>query len=492
MKRKLLSLLLAGSMVLTLAACGGSGSESGEMEEVIPQEVVSPALTVEPGPDLVEPEPNLIEEIEVTWPGDLSADRTYTVSAAGGFHGGLAWIEFSDGSDDYIGCIDKDGALQFYCDGAYDYSDFEDGYAYLRGDDELYRIDTTGKIVNDYAQELPGESIVAYGGGYVISCRVEPGGFSTGTTKTYTLTDSLGNQAPCDGKAVTGYYGNGIFESGSDLYFAKADVWLNEFLSASGLEPYNWGHLTDLGTDAWFVRKLDWEAGPLSLGDDFACWAWDDQETMYFIVVDPSTGGLTKAALPAECEDFYEVMPISALQDGFISFVDKGSDYFTGIFYILDVSAGTFLKYEGEYAEHVPSANVIADMFSVLSCRAGGKFILPLVGADDNPYFVFLDEDMNALTEPAQAELLYVEGDYLFWDEGVYDLDGNFLRDGDSDRLISAIERNALRDGRMSEGVIRDTVDGIDTYYAYDGTLLFDENGIDYSRAALIELPSAD
>lgn len=461
MKRKLLSLLLASSMVLTLAACGGSGSGDAE-------EAVSSALTVEP-------EPDLIEEIEVTWPGDLPEDRTYTVSAAGGFHDGLAWIEFSGGSDDYIGCIDKDGVLQFYCDGAYDYSDFEDGYAYLRGDDELYRIDTTGKIVNDYAQELPGESIVAYGGGYVISCRVEPGGFSTGTTETYTLTDSSGNQAPCDGKAVTGYYGNGIFESTWDLYFAKADVWLDEFLFTSGMEPYMWGPLTELSMGTW-------------LGDDFACWAWDDQGTWYFIVVDPSTGGLTKAALPAECEDFDEFTPISAMQDGFISFVDDD----TGIFYILDVSAATFLKYEGEYAEHVPSANEIADMFGALSCRAGGKFILPLVGADGNPYFVFLDEDMNALTEPAQAELLYVEGDYLFWDEGVYDLDGNFLRDGDSDRLVSAIGRYALLDGWMSEGVIRDTVDGTYTYYAYDGTLLFDKNGINYSQAALIDLPSAD
>lgn len=445
MKRKLLSLLLASSMVLTLAACGGSGSESGEAGEVIPQEV-SPTL-------VIEPEPDLIEEIEVTWPGDLPEDRTYTVSAAGGFHDGLAWIKFSGGSDDYIGCIDKDGVLQFYCDGAYDYSDFEDGYAYLQGDDELYLIDTTGKIVHDYTQELSGETIVAYDGGYVVSYH-EESSFSTGTTKIYTLTDSLGNQTPYERSNVL------------------------DVLSAAGL-------------------NFEWDLEELNMlffypSDDLAGWAQDEQGAWYFIVVDLSTGSFTKAALPEECEDFEWLRPIAGLQDGFISFVDMDYDDGHNVFYILDVSAGTFLKYEGEYADYVPSEEVIADMFSILSCRVGGKFILPLVGADGNPYFVFLDEDMNELTEPAQAKLLYVDGDYLFWDDGVYDLDGNFLRDGDSDRLMSAIGRYALLDGWMSEGVIRDTVSGTYTYYAYDGTLLFDVNGTNYSQAALIDLPSAD
>lgn len=461
MKRKLLSLLLASSMVLTLAACGGSGSESGEAGEVIPQEV-SPTL-------VIEPEPDLIEEIEVTWPGDLLEDRTYTVSAAGGFHDGLAWIKFSGGSDDYIGCIDKDGVLQFYCDGAYDYSDFEDGYAYLRGDDELYWIDAAGEIVHDYTQELSGETIVNYYDGYVVSYH-EESSFSTGTTKIYTLTDSSGNQTPYESKS-------------------KADVQISDFLSAYGLKLEWEGVLFELGEE-----MLGSELA-LSLGEDVVYLARDEQGAWYFIMYDSSTGGFTKAALPVECEElYYQFAPITAPQDGFISFLCADDIYSSdpATFYILDVSTGALLKYEGKYADYVPSVEVIADMFSILSCRVGDKFILPLVGADGNPYFVFLDEDMNELTEPAQAKFLYVDGDYLFWDDGVYDLDGNFLRDGDSDRLMSAIERNVFQGDCMSEGVIRDTVGGTYTYYAYDGTLLFDENGINYSRAALIELPSAD
>ena len=157
----MLSLALAGAMLVSLAACGGK-EPSKSAGSTPPANSSGNTSTVEP---VKPPQPE-------SKGNDLDAGNL-NASARSNFSGGLALISFTEKSSEqgYAGLIDKDGALQSYVMRAPGESvEYVDGYVYFNsGDASLYVLDQSLETLASYSiNKEKGEQLIAYGGGYFI------------------------------------------------------------------------------------------------------------------------------------------------------------------------------------------------------------------------------------------------------------------------------------------------------------------------------------
>ena len=447
MKHKLTALLLACSLALTLCACGGKETDDTQTDAASPS---------------TDADSSAISNAETT--GDLPTDRVYTADTGEIFQEDLAWVRFHDNIGEYyVGAVDKTGELRFYFPDTYDQStkitDFEDGQAFVEVGGSLLLIDAKGNVKVDYARAMPDETVIAYGGGYVISSHNEAGSFDTAAKTVYTLTDASGS-AKALGDSKSGslekikYYGSGAFFGGGVLVYEGERVDLN------------------VNSESWMPIV---EGGHIILADhsngQFICW-------------DLATGaGLKTEALYDSYTSFIgvegDLVLLAVLEDITPGALEPG-------YYLYNLADGSLKPYNGQYVGWLhPDMDQYVyaywgrcrDRGRFVSGRfSGGQFGILLKGADKMPYFAFLDTDMNELTEPIQMSDYIIDGDYIISDTGIRSLDGTLLNDGSFTDL-----NDAISGGRVANGVIS-AKDG--SCYGYDGQLLFD--GIDYFQAKLV------
>lgn len=453
MKTKLLSLAIACSLALTLCACGGGKKPSA------PEASAPEASSADSSLPSVEADLSILPDILST--GDLPSDLTYTVVRSEAFCEGLAWVRFHDDANlYYAGAIDRNGELQFYfpdtSQGSTKVTGFENGRAFVELDGGLCLIDTKGNVVINYSQTLKDDTIIAYGGGCVISKHKEAGGFDTAEKTVYTITDASGSSKTLGDSTSSNwdkakYHGSEFFSSGGS-YVYKGE--LMEGLTPSELYLKH-------GTVFVHDGRLFLEIVPCAT----------------FICYDLTTGAasefdsLTGEGCIIDVQDNLVLLACYVQKNG----VNPG-------YYLYNTADGSLKMYEGQYADRLASRCDIENRLQEVKPFSsehfsGGRFGIALLGADKKYYYVFLDADMNELTEPIQMSNYLIDGDYLISDTGIRSLDGALLNDGSFADLSEAIAR-----GRIAEGAIC-TGDG--RYFDYDGQPLF--AAIDYSQAKLVQ-----
>lgn len=479
MKRKLMSLLLAGSLALTLAACGGKEpSPQGSSPENTPSAPASAVPDTTPQP--AEPDPPAPS-------GDLPDSVNLEVRSASDYGDGMAFIELYDRPDKcyYFGLMDKSGIVQ-YC---YDVGDdpyvesttFHDGVGYLRCKSMLYELNTDGTVRRTFPYlkessdaESGIEYAVAYGDGYVVTVVMESG--FEGTSSSYFVYDPQNNKTELFSNGIyfdeVRYLGFGAFQFDVYLPYANGfdfdpetmfDQWRNIYCAKTG----QW--LADVGN-----------YGEESLSSYTRVWLFDDCLICSSVSIDAVTpSSHDKSFVIIDQEGILRELKFST-QPSIVLDADDGLVAFQcgNTFYLGDFAAGTVTPYTGEYADSVVPLSADAHF----RCIKNGRIGVPLGGKDGMAYVVFLDRDMKELCEPVQmSHWITCTDDYIL----------NRINN-----QYNVLDANNSFNPIFSLEAVHYYVDAGDEllysyqqgeYLQYDGTPLFQE--IDYSQAKLIELP---
>ena len=442
MKRKMLARILALTMALSLTACGG--------EDAAVQE------------DDTAPEDQTEENVQVQEPEAPAAN--YTVVESQPYSEGLAWVVYRDeGGTTYTGAMDKEGKVRFCIEGeAVRTTPFEDGQAYIETEDGLLLVDEDG-LVYDFSSHMA-DGLRAYGGGYAVVYRTV-NDIMEGRTTSYILVDSTGAERTLAHQVSTdGYASKGFFRGGNSgtYYVPQADLWLSDAAAEAGLPM--WFPQASVIGDYAILYDLQYVHGgiPDNNGDLHLLYAGKDDTEATF---------LDTSALPELSNLAYADVSITTEKTdcGLVS-VEYDSTTLDGAehsgTYFLDLENGTFLTYDGEYADLS-----FKDTFSV----GDGRIALELTGRDSMTYLLMVDRQLNELSEPIQVcyarENFIVDSYGIVSESGFYDLEGNQISDGsfaDLDLLSSLVGDGTVKTG---EGV----------YCDYTGQQLFET--IDASSA---------
>ena len=435
MKRKMLARILALTMALSLTACGG--------EDAAVQE------------DDTAPEDQTEENVQVQEPEAPAAN--YTVVESQPYSEGLAWVVYRDeGGTTYTGAMDKEGKVRFCIEGsAVRTTPFEDGQAYIETEDGLLLVDEDG-LVYDFSSHMA-DGLRAYGGGYAVVFRTV-NDIMEGRTTSYILVDSTGAERTLAHQVSTdGYASKGFFRGGNSgtYYVPRADLWLSDAAAEAGLPM--WFPQASVIGDYAILYDLQYVHGgiPDNNGDLHLLYAGKDDTEATF---------LDTSALPELSNLAYAEFSITTAKTdcGLVS-VEYDSTTLDGAehsgTYFLDLENGTFLTYDGEYADLS-----FKDTFSV----GDGRIALELTGNDSMTYLLMVDRQLNELSEPIQVcyarENFIVDSYGIVSESGFYDLEGNQISDGsfaDLDLLSSLVGDGTVKTG---EGV----------YCDYTGQQLFE------------------
>ena len=441
MKRKMLALILALTMALSLTACGG--------EDAAVQE------------DDTAPEDQTEENVQVQEPEAPAAN--YTVVESQPYSEGLAWVVYRDeGGTTYTGAMDKEGKVRFCIEGeAVRTTPFEDGQAYIETEDGLLLVDQDG-LVYDFASNLADGGLRAYGGGYAVVSRTV-NDILEGRTTSHILVDSAGAERTLAHQVSTdGYASKGFFNGAGTYYVPQADLWLVDAATEAGLPM--WFPQASVIGDYAILYDLQYVHGgiPDNNGDLHLLYAGKDDTEATF---------LDTSALPELSNLAYAEFSITTAKTdcGLVS-VEYDSTTLDGAEhtgkYFLDLENGTFLTYDGEYADLT-----FKDTFSV----GDGKIALELTGKDSMTYLLMVDRQLNELSEPIQVcygtENFIVDSYGIVSESGFYDLEGNQINDGSFANLD-------LLSSLVGDGTVK-TGEGV--YCDYTGQQLFEN--IDASGA---------
>ena len=440
MKRKLLALILA--MALGLTACGG--------EDAAVQE------------DDTAPEDQTEENVQVQEPEAPAAN--YTVVESQPYSEGLAWVVYRDeGGTTYTGAMDKEGKVRFCIEGsAVATTPFEDGQAYIETEDGLLLVDEDG-LVYDFSSHMA-DGLRAYGGGYAVVYRTV-NDIMEGRTTSYILVDSTGAERTLAHQVSTdGYASKGFFRGGNSgtYYVPQADLWLSDAAAEAGLPM--WFPQASVIGDYAILYDLQYVHGgiPDNNGDLHLLYAGKDDTEATF---------LDTSALPELSNLAYADVSITTEKtDCGLVCVEYSSTTLDGAehsgTYFLDLENGTFLTYDGEYADLS-----FKDTFSV----GDGRIALELTGRDSMTYLLMVDRQLNELSEPIQVcyarENFIVDSYGIVSESGFYDLEGNQISDGSFANLD-------LLSSLVGDGTVK-TGEGV--YCDYTGQQLFEN--IDASGA---------
>ena len=428
MKRKLLALILA--MALGLTACGGGDAASQDD-------------AAEEQPDAVQ-----IEEPEVQ-------TANYTVVESQPYSEGMAWVVYRDeDGTTYTGAMDKEGKVRFCIQGeAVATTPFEDGQAYIETEDGLLLVDEDG-LVYDFSSHMA-DGLRAYGGGYAVVYRTV-NDIMEGRTTSHILVDSTGAERTLAHQVSTdGYASKGFFNGAGTYYVPQADLWLSDAAAEAGLPM--WFPQSYVIGDYAILYDVQYVHGgiPDNNGDLHLLYAGKDDTEATF---------LDTSALPELSNLAYADVSITTEKtDCGLVCVEYSSTTLDGAehsgTYFLDLENGTFLTYDGEYADLS-----FKDTFSV----GDGRIALELTGRDSMTYLLMVDRQLNELSEPIQVcygtENFIVDSYGIVSESGFYDLEGNQISDGsfaDLDLLSSLVGDGTVKTG---EGV----------YCDYTGQQLFE------------------
>ena len=442
MKRKMLALILALTMALSLTACGG--------EDAAVQE------------DDTAPEDQTEENVQVQEPEAPTAN--YTVVESQPYSEGLAWVVYRDeGGTTYTGAMDKEGKVRFCIEGeAVRTTPFEDGQAYIETEDGLLLVDEDG-LVYDFSSHMA-DGLRAYGGGYAVVYRTV-NDIMEGRTTSHILVDSTGAERTLAHQVSTdGYASKGFFRGGNSgtYYVPQADLWLSDAAAEAGLPM--WFPQASVIGDYAILYDLQYVHGgiPDNNGDLHLLYAGKDDTEATF---------LDTSALPELSNLAYADVSITTEKtDCGLVCVEHSSTTLDGAehsgTYFLDLKNGTFLTYDGEYADLS-----FKDTFSV----GDGRIALELTGRDSMTYLLMVDRQLNELSEPIQVcyarENFIVDSYGIVSESGFYDLEGNQISDGSFANLD-------LLSSLVGDGTVK-TGEGV--YCDYTGQQLFEN--IDASGA---------
>lgn len=437
MKRKLLALILA--MALGLTACGGGDAASQDD-------------AAEEQPDAVQ-----IEEPEVQ-------TANYTVVESQPYSEGMAWVVYRDeDGTTYTGAMDKEGKVRFCIQGeAVATTPFEDGQAYIETEDGLLLVDEDG-LVYDFSSHMA-DGLRAYGGGYAVVYRTV-NDIMEGRTTSHILVDSTGAERTLAHQVSTdGYASKGCFHGGNSgtYYVPRADLWLSDAAAEAGLPM--WFPQSYVIGDYAILYDVQYVHGgiPDNNGDLHLLYAGKDDTEATF---------LDTSALPELSNLAYADVSITTEKtDCGLVCVEYSSTTLDGAehsgTYFLDLENGTFLTYDGEYADLS-----FKDTFSV----GDGRIALELTGRDSMTYLLMVDRQLNELSEPIQVcyarENFIVDSYGIVSESGFYDLEGNQISDGSFANLD-------LLSSLVGDGTVK-TGEGV--YCDYTGQQLFEN--IDASGA---------
>ena len=442
MKRKMLALILALTMALSLTACGG--------EDAAVQE------------DDTAPEDQTEENVQVQEPEAPAAN--YTVVESQPYSEGLAWVVYRDeGGTTYTGAMDKEGKVRFCIEGeAVRTTPFEDGQAYIETEDGLLLVDEDG-LVYDFSSHMA-DGLRAYGGGYAVVYRTV-NDIMEGRTTSHILVDSTGAERTLAHQVSTdGYASKGCFRGGNSgtYYVPRADLWLSDAAAEAGLPM--WFPQSYVIGDYAILYDVQYVHGgiPDNNGDLHLLYAGKDDTEATF---------LDTSALPELSNLAYAEFSITTEKTdcGLVS-VEYDSTTLDGAehsgTYFLDLENGTFLTYDGEYADLS-----FKDTFSV----GDGRIALELTGRDSMTYLLMVDRQLNELSEPIQVcyarENFIVDSYGIVSESGFFDLEGNQINDGSFANLD-------LLSSLVGDGTVK-TGEGV--YCDYTGQQLFEN--IDASGA---------
>ena len=339
---------------------------------------------------------------------------------------------------------------------------FEDGQAYIETEDGLLLVDEDG-LVYDFSSHMA-DGLRAYGGGYAVVYRTV-NDITEGRTTSHILVDSTGAERTLAHQVSTdGYASKGCFRGGNSgtYYVPRADLWLSDAATEAGLPM--WFPQASVIGDYAILYDLQYVHGgiPDNNGDLHLLYAGKDDTEATF---------LDTSALPELSNLAYAEFSITTEKTdcGLVS-VEYDSTTLDGAehsgTYFLDLENGTFLTYDGEYADLS-----FKDTFSV----GDGRIALELTGRDSMTYLLMVDRQLNELSEPIQVcyarENFIVDSYGIVSESGFYDLEGNQISDGsfaDLDLLSSLVGDGTVKTG---EGV----------YCDYTGQQLFEN--IDASGA---------
>lgn len=435
MKRKLLALILA--MALGLTACGGGDAASQDD-------------AAEEQPDAVQ-----IEEPEVQ-------TANYTVVESQPYSEGMAWVVYRDeDGTTYTGAMDKEGKVRFCIQGeAVATTPFEDGQAYIETEDGLLLVDEDG-LVYDFSSHMA-DGLRAYGGGYAVVYRTV-NDIMEGRTTSHILVDSTGAERTLAHQVSTdGYASKGFFNGAGTYYVPQADLWLVDAATEAGLPM--WFPQSYVIGDYAILYDVQYVHGgiPDNNGDLHLLYAGKDDTEATF---------LDTSALPELSNLAYADVSITTEKtDCGLVCVEHSSTTLDGAehsgTYFLDLKNGTFLTYDGEYADLS-----FKDTFSV----GDGRIALELTGRDSMTYLLMVDRQLNELSEPIQVcyarENFIVDSYGIVSESGFYDLEGNQINDGSFANLD-------LLSSLVGDGTVK-TGEGV--YCDYTGQQLFEN--IDASGA---------
>ena len=440
MKGKLLALIL--TMALSLTACGG--------EDAAVQE------------DDTAPEDQTEENVQVQEPEAPTAN--YTVVESQPYSEGMAWVVYRDeGGTTYTGAMDKEGKVRFCIEGsAVRTTPFEDGQAYIETEDGLLLVDEDG-LVYDFSSHMA-DGLRAYGGGYAVVYRTV-NDITEGRTTSHILVDSTGAERTLAHQVSTdGYASKGCFRGGNSgtYYVPRADLWLSDAAAEAGLPM--WFPQASVIGDYAILYDLQYVHGgiPDNNGDLHLLYAGKDDTEATF---------LDTSALPELSNLAYADVSITTEKtDCGLVCVEYSSTTLDGAehsgTYFLDLENGTFLTYDGEYADLS-----FKDTFSV----GDGRIALELTGRDSMTYLLMVDRQLNELSEPIQVcyarENFIVDSYGIVSESGFYDLEGNQISDGSFANLD-------LLSSLVGDGTVK-TGEGV--YCDYTGQQLFEN--IDASGA---------
>ena len=395
-----------------------------------------------------------------------SIDNLYSI---GVFSEGLASIKYTDtGEDDttWVGYINKDGEVEFRFDcnelGDIRGEQFDGGVAYLMiGRDEYnneascYTIDSDGTILGSF------EHVVAHGGGYVVTTEKNEGFESSSVV--YTIYDAEGNELHSiskdgtDGYGVR-YLGGGIFGFGSYFFAASGDTRFYPevfYLSVSNTDIPSG---IDYSTYPDFDNHSDYALlGSVNIDD-----------VLYVNLLSPD--GEIKSVELGSYQDLGGSIKSVTLNDNVctVRTIEKLFSY--------NLGTGEFHELPQNYFDAI-------DYHAVAPTFSNGRYVLSMMGADENPYIGIFDESWNLIVDPIKVDedtvsvAQYTNDRLILMKSGassgdVYDPSGELIFSVTSDSSITTTG-TPLENGFTDDALF--LIDkGAPVAYDIDGDILFD------------------
>lgn len=389
---------------------------------------------------------------EVTTATETEAEIENIYTSYNDFSEGLAWVEFSNNSGDYFGCIDKKGVLlfQFETSNISELTEFKNGYSHLISDTEMRIIDKEGNVTNTYSID-ENHTVVAYGEGYIFT-QDYAADFDS-VLYTYNICDYNGEVLESFTLTeMKDYYGFGYFGSGVFGYYLSPFEWKLYFPSEDSWIDFNpAGNGTFYFNDSTSVMRVIYGGGSDS-SDGF-------RGKLSLITVD---GDVYDSLIP---DDFGWNWNVGPLVGGKCILEEFMDDYLISY----DVKSDTYKKIPESYAQKLDLDKMPDELSFDNNCIA-----LPMIGDDGYSYVVGFDSTWNVILDPVKVDS---DNFYGYSDERlVVDTGADIVvYDKKGEKIYSPSENGYTSIVPYSDGAARVENQPSPTYLDKDGKLLFDK-----------------